>query len=221
MPGFRDRLRLGSKGGTEVIQGMTRDEVRRLFEQFRGEMMQEIKRTLMETVGEEGAVQIKGDRGYSPAKGVDYNDGAPGRDGQNGRNGRDGKDADPEEVAKIVLTRLPKPVKAASKEKKLRVEDVEGLKEMLEAIRRQAAQSGSSGGGMGNITHQHTAVSSATTTVTTTSKISGGGFAIWAFYNGQMIARGTDYTVGTDFKTLTLTFTPQDSTVMDIVYIRT
>jgi len=74
---------------------------------------------------------------------------------------------------------------------------------------------------MGQIRHEQTSVGAATTTVTTTYKIGGGGFALWAFYNGQMAARGIDYTVGVDQKTLTLTFTPQDGTIFDVVYIRT
>lgn len=73
---------------------------------------------------------------------------------------------------------------------------------------------------MGNVQHERFNTTSATTTVTTKYSIAGGGFAIWAYYQGQEIFRGTAYTVGNDHKTLTLLFTPEDSTVIDITYMR-
>lgn len=98
---------------------------------------------------------------------------------------------------------------------------LELLSKNLRNLVRQKGGGASSGGGMGNLQHESTATSSATTTVTTNSRIAGGGFAIWAYYNGQLIMRGTHYTVGGDQKTLTLLFTPQDSTTVDIIYVRT
>jgi hypothetical protein len=56
--------------------------------------------------------------------------------------------------------------------------------------------------------------------VSTLFPIGGNGFAIWCYYNGQLIMRGEHYTVGADKKTLTLTFTPDDSTKIDIIYMR-
>ena len=79
---------------------------------------------------------------------------------------------------------------------------------------------GGGGGGSGNPQHESFAVSSATTTLTVTTPIAAEGFAIWANYNGQGIVRGTHYTVGTDRRTLTLLFNPQDGTSIDIIYIR-
>lgn len=216
MPSLSQRIRQGSRPEQKSVNQDVKMEVQRLFAVFRSEMMQEIRRVLLETVGEEGSIQIKGDRGYSPQKGVDYNDGQNGRDGRDGvdgKDGRDGKDADPDKVADIVIRRLEKKAKKAVK-----VQEVEGLEDLLRALDRKAGSGG--GGGMGNVVHKHSSISSATTTITLDSKIAGGGFAIWAFYNGQMVARGTDYTVGADFKTLTLSFTPSDSTVFDVVYIR-
>ena len=74
---------------------------------------------------------------------------------------------------------------------------------------------------MGNVIHQATATSSATTTVTTTFRIGGGGYALWVYYNGQLLSRGVQYTVGSDQKTITFTFTLDDSSTVDVIYHRT
>lgn len=99
---------------------------------------------------------------------------------------------------------------------------IKGLAEELATLKREVRKKsdkgGGGGGGMGNVQHETKAVSSATTTVTTTYTVSGGGYAIWAYYQGQLIMRGTHYTVSG--KTITLLFTPQDSTFIDIIYIR-
>lgn len=96
---------------------------------------------------------------------------------------------------------------------------IRGLRAALDNLSRRGG-GGKGGGGTGNVVHEHKSVSSATTSVSTASKIAGAGFAIWAYYNGQLIARGTDYTVNGDYKTLPLLFTPQDNTVIDLIYMR-
>jgi len=172
-------------------------------------------------------IEIRGEKGDSVA-------GPPGPQGEPGKTivgppGLPGKDADPEKVVPLVLKKIPKVPelkpdavveKVNNAKKKVKLQQIEGLDEVLRGFSRKDRGGGGGGGGMGNIIHQHTATSSATTTVSTANKISGGGFAIWAYYNGSFMARGTDYTVGGDLKTLTLTFTPQDDTVIDLVYIR-
>jgi len=169
-------------------------------------------------------LKLKGDRGYTPKKGIDFltpkevaqlKRELRGKDGEPGTHGTS---PEPKEVAQIVLGILDarkKPVE----EKKISVEDVEGLKEMLEAIRKSKRKGGGGGGGMGQLETELKSVSSATTTVATTYKIAGG---VWVFlsYNGQTLHRGTDYTVGGDRKTITLLFTPSDSTVIQLDYIR-
>lgn len=104
---------------------------------------------------------------------------------------------------------------------------IKGLMKALEDLKReiksvaQMKKQGGGGGGMGNIQHETNAVSSATTTVTTQYSISQNGYGIiGAYYQGQLLFRGTHYTVGGDRKTLTLTFTPDDNTTIDIVYVR-
>lgn len=96
---------------------------------------------------------------------------------------------------------------------------VEGALRELRAAKTGGG--GKAGGGMGNVQHESNNVSSATTSVTTNYKIAGGGFAIMGvYYEGAFLVRGVGYTVGSDRKTLALLFTPEDSTHIDIVYIR-
>lgn len=95
------------------------------------------------------------------------------------------------------------------------------IEELKRAIRAKEKGGGGGGGGMGNVQHESTNVSSATTQITTQYKIAGNGYAIMgAYYQGQLIMRGTHYTVGGDRKTLSLLFTPQDATVIDVIYVR-
>jgi len=146
--------------------------------------------------------------GLTPVKGVDY---------------FTAKDI--EEIIAKVKTQFPKlEIKATELAEKLNTLEgaidqkvIRGLRTTLLNIK---GGGGKGGGGMGNVQHQHISVSAATTTVTATYKIAGAGYAAWVYYNGALVARGTDYTVGSDFKTLTLLFTPQNGTVVDLIYIR-
>lgn len=96
------------------------------------------------------------------------------------------------------------------------------IKSLREAIRdKRKGGGGKAGGGMGTILHEQFSTSSATTTVSTASKIAGMGTALWLFYNGQQLMKGTHFTVGSDQKTITFLITLQDSTNVSITYIRT
>lgn len=106
-------------------------------------------------------------------------------------------------------------------EEKIEQKTIKGLDTVLRSLYNSIREKKGGGGGMGNVQHESVSVSSATTTVSINSRIAGGGFAIWAYYQGQLIVRGTHYTVGGDYKTLTLLFTPQDSTAIDLIYFRT
>lgn len=202
------------------VRRLVVEETQKQFASLKIEMMQEFKKMLMEVVGENGVATLKGDPGRTPLYGVDYltpreretlKKELRGRDGRDGRDGKDATAPSATKIAKEMLRLMPK-----HEEKPITIADIKGLKEVLTSI-----SSKKGGGGTGNVTHEHKSVSSATTTVSTASKIAGAGYALWVFYNGQMIARGTDYTVGSDQKTLTLNFTPSDSTVLDIIYFRT
>jgi len=149
----------------------------------------------------------KGDAGYTPLKNRDY------FDGKKGDKGDAGSPDTPNQVVQ----------KVNSANEKVQPSSIDGLLEMFAEIKREIQKKGGggkSGGGMGNVTHQHESISSATTTVTTAYKIGGNGFALWVYYNGQFLARGTDYTVGADNRAISLLFTPQDDTVLDVTYIR-
>lgn len=174
-----------------------------------------------------------------PKKGKDYFDGAPGKNGKDGKNGRDGldglpgRDASPDAVASMVLHQLPQSKelspdtivsKVNSATRKIALKSIQGLSEEISGIKRVVRErggGGKAGGGMGSVQHQATSTSSATTTVSTSHRIAGKGFALWVYYNGALLSRGVQYTVGTDLKTITFTFTLDDSSTVDVIYIRT
>lgn len=165
-----------------------------------------------------------------PKDGKNGKDGVPGKSGDNGKDGKDGKKGQDGKDGKDGINGSPdKPLEIADKlntlTEKVQQKVIIGLEKRLKGLEmsirdRKGGGSGPSGGGMGNTQHETKAVSSATTTVSTTYPISGNGYAIWAYYQGQLIMRGTAYTVGSDRKTLPLLFTPQDDTFIDIIYIR-
>lgn len=101
---------------------------------------------------------------------------------------------------------------------------IKGLRKTIDEIKRAVRskeKGGVGGGGMGQTQHETKNVSSATTTITTDYPISGGGYGIMgAYYQSAFIVRGEHYTVGGDRKTLTLLFTPEDNTKIDLVYVR-
>ena len=155
--------------------------------------------------GEQGLQGVQGPSGKAGKDSI-----ALGPPGLQGDPGRDGSPDNPQEIVKKLNTT----------ENLVEMKVIRGLQGVLERFQRGLKEKGGgkAGGGMGNIQHEQTAISSATTTVITSYSIAGGGFALWAFYNGQMVSRGTDYTISG--KTITLLFTPSDSTVFDVIYIR-
>lgn len=106
-------------------------------------------------------------------------------------------------------------------EEKVDIKVIRGLTNWLTNLKksiREKSGGGGGGGGMGNFQHESKSVSSSSTFVDTTYNIGGGGFALWVYYQGQMIARGNAYTVSG--KRITLLFTPEDNTFIDVIYIR-
>lgn len=145
---------------------------------------------------------------------------------------RNGKDADETVIVKRVLRQIREPEdgKTPTKKELLALvkpilkawkEDFDlRLAQGLRALQSSArAGSASRGGGMGNAQHETKNVSSATTSVSLSSDVAASGRAIWASYQGQFLVYGTHYTISG--KTMTLLFTPQDDTFIDITYIRT
>lgn len=103
--GFRDRTKQMIK--TEV-------------EAFKREALQELQHILKEAIGEEGALALRGERGYTPQKGTDYfthgeletikREIMPikGRHYRDGRDGRDGKDVPIDMVKSMISKMMPK-----------------------------------------------------------------------------------------------------------------
>jgi len=180
------------------------------------EVAKEIKVRIIEIRGEKGD---KGDKGDS-IKGKPGEKGEPGDSikGDKGEPGKNGSPDTPEQVVK----------KLNEGRTLIKRERIEGLDAFFDLVKKEIQKIGprrnggsGGGGGMGAFQSELKSVSSATTTITTTYKIAGNGQVLWLSYNGQALHRGTDYTVGTDGRTITLLFTPQDSTVIQVDYIRT
>lgn len=235
--------------GISPFRKQIRETVIQEVQKFKDEMMVEMKEMMKEVLGQEGFNALKGDRGFTPTKGVDYftseelkvikeeirpQKGKDYFDGLSGRDGLHGKNPSFVELRKMVMgefKNLKFPefkaeafaiaiVKALEKLTGHDKLDYNSLKNIpgVPAYNKKSRRFGG-GGGMGDVQHETKSVSSSTTTVTTTFDIAAGGAAIWAYYQGQFIVRGTHYTVSG--KTLTLTFTPADNSSIDIVYIRT
>lgn len=132
--------------------------------------------------------------------------------GDTGAPGKDGEDGSPDTAEQVVA-------KLNSMPGKVNLNVIAGLSQRLEHLAKTIRDAGGKGGGgQGNVQHETKAVNSGTTSVTTSYNVGGGGYAIWAYYQGQLVMRGTHYTVSG--KTVTLLFTPQDNTYIDIIYIR-
>jgi hypothetical protein len=147
-------------------------------------------------------------------KGEQGDSGMDGKDGANGMNGKDGSPDTPDQVMS----------KAIASPKLFSIAKIFGLAEELANIKNAVNRSGGKkggGGGMGQPQHEKFTVGASTTTIQTAYKIGAGGRAIFhCAYQGQIIRYGEHYTVGSDFRTLTLTFAPDDSTTIEIAYVR-
>lgn len=217
------------------------------FASFRLEIKAEVQKTVKEakkniTSDILDAVDIAVVKGeLTPKKGTDYFDGVDGKDVDEKiiikkvlrqiAAPRDGKDADVDLIIGEVIKRIPSSeiiqldtaqqiVEKVNEAKGVAISSVENLEEELKKIRQRVSRDGiqRGGGGMGNVTTQSTAISSATTTITLEHNVASNGKAIWFNYQGQQQAYGTHFTVSG--KTVTLLFTPDDSTNADIIYIR-
>ena len=282
----------------DAIPVLIEDEVRKRVDDIRGNMdvaLEDIKKlsidntgVFRETVQEimETARQMKdmrkGDTGYTPKKGIDYNDGAPGQIPKKGKDyftdaeidnfinrilvkiklpkkGVDYEDGktpiagldypSEEQIREFIKNEIPatphtideKEILAIAQKAQIAFDpntQAAPIARALEALKeydqldyyalknRPTIPTKSSttrphgGGGLGDVQHETKSVSSATTTIATTYEITGSGYAIWAYYLGQLIMRGTHYTVASNNKTITLLFTPQDGTTIDVIYIR-
>ncbi len=98
---------------------------------------------------------------------------------------------------------------------------IRGLTDWMNKVTKSSRMSSvptKAGGGMGNWVHQQFSVSSATTTVTLNYGVAANSNAILVRYQGQLLAHGIQYTISG--KTITLLFTPEDDTYVDVTYVR-
>lgn len=132
------------------------------------------------------------------------------------------------EVIKNIENKMPPSeiVHNINKTKGVEISAITGLLDELASLKKgirdtmKRGGGGSKGGGMGNVQHESKLLTSATTSVATTVPISGNGYAIWAYYQGQLLVRGVGYTVSSDRRTLNLLFTPVNGTYVDLIYVR-
>lgn len=187
----------------------------------------------------------KGDKGDTPVVGVDFEQ--P-KDGDKGDKGDDYilTRSDKEEIASFIevpvvekvieKTEVIKPIvteiakhetaeqiidKINSLEERVEIKAIKGLTNWLNNLKKSIREKsgGGGGGGMGLPVHESLPLTSATTSVSTSARIAANGYALWVFYQGQMVARGVGYTVSG--QTISLLFTPVDGTYLDIMFIRT
>jgi len=155
---------------------------------------------------------IIGPRGPQGPKG-DSVQGPQGPQGPKGEKGDDGSSDTPDAIVeKVNISR-----------KKIPLQKISGLSELISEMKRAIRVKkggGGGGGGMGQPQHETFSVSSATTTITTQYPIAANGRAVWGYYQSANIMYGEHYTVGGNRRTLTLQFTPQDDTKIDLIYIR-
>lgn len=234
---LQDAIRRTRPGSPDDITGFVKLYIQQAIAAevaaLKGTITDEVRAAIKAAAEDKLLKNLKGDKGDSVVgpRGVPGTNGADGKNGKDGRSiegppGRDGlsiqgpagKDGSPDTPDQVVD-------KVITSKKKIPRSKIDGLDDALIQIQRTAREKGASvtkkGGGMGNVTHQATSTSSATTSVATTNRIAGNGFALWVYYNGALLSRGVQYTVGTDQKTISFTFTLDDSSTVDIIYIRT
>jgi len=119
-------------GFNDRMKNMVREEV----EKFKDEAKEELKNTLADILGQEGFSALKGDKGNTPIKGIDFftseelenikNEIRPLKgkdffDGIAGRDGRDGRNASLKEIQFVIARELSK-----RKDKKFDIETMAG-----------------------------------------------------------------------------------------------
>lgn len=174
--------------------------------------------------GDQGAIGPRGERGLTGDKGdtgergpqgyagMDGQEGLPGPQGGVGPAGKDGSPDTGDEIAKKLNTTT----------ESVDFTVIRGLKNWMGNLQRSIKDihgGGKAGGGMGNWIHESINVDQNTTFVRTSTAIAADGFAVFAFYQGGMIARGSAYTVS-GRQQLDLLFVPQPGTI-DIIFVRT
>ena len=206
------------------------DELKDNFQKELGDVIKDIPLIRNQIIKD-----LKGEDGYTPIKNKDYFDGRTPTSTELLflikpliPKIENGKDAKPEDVVPLVLEKLPpmkelKPDEVVEKintaEKKVLLSSIEGLVEMFANIKRTLVRKESGGGGMGLPVPQTFTGDGSTTSFTLSNNVAAGGRAIWVYYNGQWLVPTTHFTISG--KTISLTFTPENNTSIDVLYFRT
>lgn len=166
--------------------------------------------------GEQGEsiVGPQGIPGVAGEKGDKGNNGERGERGKDGTDGKDGKNGSPDTAEQVAG-------KLNTLKDVLDIDTIKGLRKAIDTLGKATQEANSKklgGGGMGDWTHQTFSTSSATTTVTLNDDVAAGGNAILVRYNGQLLFHNSQYTISG--RVITFTFTLDDSTTVDVTYVR-
>jgi len=157
-------------------------------------------------VGQQG---VKGDKGEQGEKGEQ---GLQGKDGKDGLNGKDGRDGSPDTAEQIAD-------KLNTLEEKIDVKVIKGLQKMFRSLELSIQETkGKFGGGMGTPMHETFSCNGVLTSFTLSNRVAANGNAAWIYYQGQFLVKTTHWSILG--KTLSLTFTPDNGTNVDVTYIR-
>lgn|SRR3990167_1918951 len=226
----------------EKVRDLAFQMLLKKLEENLNEWAERYRKEMLQAIEEARSTIHKGDKG-DKGDFIIGSQGPPGKDsiisGPKGEKGDQGESPDPQKIAKLAALFISKPndgkdgkdgspdepeeiaKKLNTLEEKVDPTILKGWKSLKQKIANLTIKkSGTGGGGIGNVQHETKNTSSSTTSVTTNFPIAGGGFAIWAYYNGQLIMRGAQYSVGTNRKTLSFNFTLDDSSFVDLIYFR-
>lgn len=172
--------------------------------------------------GDRGVMGIQGEKGRNGLNGVDGRkgkDGKKGRDGFNGREGIDGVDGSPDKPNEIANKLNTLTEQIDTKVIKGFDKIISNLRQRIQETKSRNLGGGVGGGGMGNFVHQQFDGDGSTTQFTLSSNVANGGNAIVGLrYEGQMQYLGDQFTISGNI--LTMTFTPENNTKIEITYIR-
>ena len=214
---------------TGQLNGLIRTQV----ERFKDEIKQELQSLLQESIGEEGALALKGERGFTPQRGIDYLKpeeietikkeitpikGQHYFDGLPGKNGTNVSLKDLQYFIGKELKKIPKDMSLEKAHKEI-VKILEELRKEIELLknRPQTPVYGKrGGGGMSDPRHESFTGDGSTTSFTLARSVAASGTAIIVRYNGQVQDLTTHYTVAG--AVVSMTFTPADGTTISITY---
>ena len=220
-----------------LISDVAKKTTDEMLKELKPTLIKETKDIINKTIKDLATIK-KGDKGNKGEDGI-------GKDGADGRDyiltAKDKKEISKmikvpvikEVIEKPIITneikeeaKYEEPKEIAKKintlESVIEMKSIKGLDAFLRKMQvslRETARSGiKMGGGMGNWVHEVFNTTSATTSVSVAGNIAANGNAIIVRYQGQILAHNVHYTVSG--KTITFTFSLENSTNIEITYVR-